>query len=298
MLSILSATSRRSRLVALSAGSAALLVAGVVAAPAQADLVSDLGTTTWAPAATAQLHPGVMAFTNGGQCTTNFVFTDDTGAVYLGYAAHCATVVTNATYCNSPALPYGTPVTFADDSIAKQTPGTILGHGTLAYSSAAELQANGITDVNTCEYNDLALVKVDAADVAKVNPSVPFWGGPVGLDTDGTQMGDKVYTYGNSSIRAGVDQLSPHTGYSLGTGGNGWSHDVYTATPGIPGDSGSGYLSETGAALGTLSTLSIEVPASNQLGDLAHELAFAQQYWNPSLRLVNGTEPFDPNLVK
>ncbi len=33
---------------------------------------------------------------------------------------------------------------------------------------------------NTCAYNDLALVKVDAADVAKVNPSIPFWGGPVG----------------------------------------------------------------------------------------------------------------------
>src|SRR5689334_20239733 len=83
MNSTLSTTHRRSRLAALTAGAAALSTAGLMAAPAQAGLVSSLTgtTTTWAPAATAQLHPGVMAFTNGGQCTTNFVFTDDTGAV-------------------------------------------------------------------------------------------------------------------------------------------------------------------------------------------------------------------------
>jgi hypothetical protein len=37
-------------------------------------------------------------------------------------------------------------------------------------------------------------------------------------------------------------------------------------------------------------------PGANQLGDLAHELAFAQQHWSPSLRLVNGTEHFAPVL--
>ena len=47
----------------------------------------------------------------------------------------------------------------------------------------------GTTDANTCAYNDLALVKVDAADVSKVNPSIPFWGGPTGIDTNGTAAG-------------------------------------------------------------------------------------------------------------
>ena len=37
--------------------------------------------------------------------------------------------------------------------------------------------------------------------------------------------------------RFGISQLSPKTGTSLGSGG-GWSHDVYTLSPGIPGDSG------------------------------------------------------------
>ena len=69
----------------------------------------------------------------------------------------------------------------------------------------------GTTDANTCAYNDFALVKVDAADVSKVNPSVPFWGGPTGIDTDGTATGDRVWTYGNSSLRFGITRaLAAH----------------------------------------------------------------------------------------
>ena len=49
----------------------------------------------------------------------------------------------------------------------------------------------GTTDANTCAYNDFALVKVNAADDGKVNPSIPFWGGPTGIDTNGTAAGDR-----------------------------------------------------------------------------------------------------------
>ena len=81
----------------------------------------------------------------------------------------------------------------------------------------ADHAAAGETDADTCAYNDLALVKVDAADVAKVNPSIPFWGGPVGINTAGTAAGDTVYSFGNSSLRAGIEELSPKQGTSLGT---------------------------------------------------------------------------------
>ena len=50
----------------------------------------------------------------------------------------------------------------------------------------------GNKDANTCAYNDFAVVKVDAADVSKVNPRIPFWGGPTGIDTNGTVAGDDV----------------------------------------------------------------------------------------------------------
>ncbi|MDX6358056.1 MAG: hypothetical protein QOH37_1110, partial [Nocardioidaceae bacterium] len=172
--------------------------------------------------------------------------------------------------------------------------------GQLVYTTWHTMHQHGTTDANTCANNHQALVKVDAADVSKVNPSVPFWGGPTGIDTDGTAAGDRVWTYGNSSLRAGLSPLSPHTGISLGddAADGGWSHPLYTVTPGIPGDSGSGFMTAGGKAIGVLSTLGLApLPASNNIGDLAKELAFAQANSGISgLALVNGTEPFNPVL--
>lgn len=297
-MSLLSSTSSRRAAAALAAASAAVLAGSVLAgAPASAD---PSRVTTWAPAATATITPGTQMYTSGAQCTSNFVFTDDSGNVYVGYAAHCAGdggAATDTDGCLAKSLPLGTPVTFNEGgSLADE--GTVLGGGTLAYSSWSTQAAIGTTDPSTCAYNDLALVKVDPADVAAVNPSVPFWGGPTGIDTDGTAAGDRVYTYGNSSLRGGVSQLAPHTGISVGddAADEGWSHPLYTLTPGVPGDSGSAFLSADGAAIGTLSTLGLApLPLSNNIGDVGRELAFAQQHSGISgLQLVDGTEAFDP----
>jgi hypothetical protein len=256
---------------------------------------------TWAPAGEAAIHPGTQMYTEGAQCTANFVFTDDAGAVYVGYAAHCAGTgsSTDTDGCQTQSLPLGTPVTFNEGG-SLLSEGTRVGSGTLAYSSWDTMRKVGEQDPNACAYNDLALVKVDAADVTKVNPSIPFWGGPTGIDTDGTAAGDRVWTYGNSSLRAGITLLSPHTGISLGDNAadGGWSHPLYTVTPGVPGDSGSAFVSADGKAVGVLSTLGLApLPASNNIGDLGKELAYAQQHSGISgLRLVHGTEPFRPIL--
>jgi hypothetical protein len=287
---------RLSRSIMATLAAACLAAAGLVASTGTAQ-----AAPSWAPADTALIHPGTMMYTEGAQCTANFVYTDGAGNVYVGYAAHCAGQgeATDTNGCNVASVPLGTKVDFTNDgNLASE--GTIVGHGTLAYSSWITEHNLGTTDANTCAYNDLALVKVDAADVSKVNPSVPFWGGPVGIDTDGTKAGDRVWTYGNSSLRGGVAPLSPHTGISLGddAADGGWSHPLYTVTPGIPGDSGSGFLSAGGKAVGVLSTLGLApLPASNNIGDLAKELAFAQAHSGISgLKLENGTEPFNPIL--
>jgi len=242
-----------------------------------------------------------MMYTDGAQCTANFVYTDSAGNVYVGYAAHCAGKgeATDTNGCEQDSVPLGTKVTFTNDgNLASE--GTTVGTGTLAYSSWITENQIGTTDANTCAYNDLALVKVDSGSVSKVNPSVPFWGGPTGIDTDGTKAGDRVWTYGNSSLRGGAAPLSPHTGISLGdqAADGGWSHPLYTVTPGIPGDSGSGFMTAGGKAVGTLSTLGLApLPASNNIGDLAKELAFANAHSGISgLQLALGTEPFDPIL--
>ncbi|RLV50861.1 hypothetical protein D9V37_02625 [Nocardioides mangrovicus] len=287
---------RRTRLVLAAASAVALAGAAVTAGTTTAQ-----AAPTWAPADSALIHPGTMMYTDGAQCTANFVYSDAAGDVYVGYAAHCAGTgsSTDTNGCDTASVPLGTQVDFTNDGNLVSE-GTIVGHGTLAYSSWITERALGTTDANTCAYNDLALVKVDAADVSKVNPSVPFWGGPTGIDTDGTAAGDRVWTYGNSSLRAGLSPLSPHTGISLGddAADGGWSHPLYTVTPGIPGDSGSGFMSADGKAIGVLSTLGLApLPASNNIGDLAKELAFAQEHSGISgLQLVDGTEPFDPIL--
>lgn len=281
--------------------SAVALVAAVLGTSLVAANPAATAPTAWAPAATATLHPGVQTYTSGGQCTANFVFTDDAGNVYLGQAAHCSGTgaATDTNGCDAGTLPLGIAVTFNEGG-SLISEGTVLGGGTLAYSSWNTMQARGEQDANTCAYNDLALVKVNAADVAKVNPSVPFWGGPVGINTTGTAAGDRVYSYGNSSLRFGLTQLSPKTGISLGqdAADGGWTHPLYTATPGVPGDSGSAFLDAQGNAVGTLSTLGLApLPLSNNIGDIAHELAYAQAHSGiVGLRLVPGTEPFSPAL--
>jgi hypothetical protein len=287
--------SRTRALASIGAG-AALAMAGVAATstPATAE-------TAWAPADSAAIHPGVMMYTEGAQCTANFVFTDGSGATYVGYAAHCAGTgaATDTNGCDADSLPLGTKVDFVEGG-SLLSEGTRVGGGTLAYSSWLTMQKNGESDESTCAYNDLALVKVNAADVSKVNPSVPFWGGPVAIDTDGTAAGDTVYSYGNSSLRAGIEQLSPKQGASVGddAADDGWSHPVYTLTPGVPGDSGSAFLDAEGNALGTLSTLAIApLPASNGVGDLGKELGYAQANSGiAGLNLVPGTEAFSPTL--
>jgi len=278
---------------------AALLVAsptsGAVTAP---DLAKDQSiAAAWTPAATAAIHPGVMMYTDGAQCTANFVHTDGAGNVYVGYAAHCAGTggATDTNGCEAGSLPLGTPVSLREGGSLISS-GTQVGTGTLAYSSWLTMKQNGETDPDACAYNDFALVKVDAAYVDDVNPSIPFWGGPVGINTAGTIAGDQVYTYGNSSLRAGISVLSPHTGVSLGSDGNGWTHPLYTVTPGVPGDSGSAFLDADGKALGTLSTLGLApLPASNNIGDISHELNYAKANSGISgLTLSLGTEPFNP----
>ena len=284
----------------LATGSALVLTtpSSAATAPTTAPATA-LTTALYAPAATAKIHPGVMMYTDGAQCTANFVFSDGAGNTYVGYAAHCAGTgaATDTNGCDAKSLPLGTRVTFNEGG-SLISDGTQVGTGTLAYSSWLTMQKLGERDADACSYNDFALVKVDPAYVNQVNPSIPFWGGPVGINTTGTNVGDDLYTYGNSSLRAGVSELSPHVGVSLGDEGNGWSHALYSVSPGVPGDSGSAFLDGSGRAVGTLSTLGLlPLPASNNIGDLNHELNYAKQHSGISgLALVPGTEPFSPVL--
>jgi hypothetical protein len=262
----------RSIVVALAAAFA-LLVAAPMAQAAP----------TWAPAAAAAIHPGVQTFTNGAQCTANFVYYDASN-VYLGQAAHCSgtggNTATNG--CTSGSLPVGTKV---DIGGSKQ--------GTMVYNSWLTMQQLGEKDANTCQYNDIALIQVDPADAGNVNPSIPFWGGPTGLTATVADQG-KVLSYGNSELRLGVSQLSPKQGIQLTQDSGGWNHHLYTVTPGIPGDSGSAFIDDQGRAFGILSTVELAPEAgSNGVGDVSRELDYLHAHTSFSgVTLATGTTAF------
>lgn len=240
---------------------------------------------TWAPVKSATIHPGVQLFTKGSQCTANFVYTDGS-RVFIGQAAHCSGTGGNSETngCTAPSLPLGTPVTVTG---AKHP-------GTLVYNSWLTMQQLKETNPDTCKYNDLALVLLDPADAGSVNPTVPIWGGPTALATAGLKPGDAVYSYGNSQLGLGTGAISAKQGSSNSDQGNGWSHVVTTSPPGVPGDSGSGFLNGQGDAIGILSTLDVVPdPGANGVGDLAHELAYMHAH-SPftAVQLVPGTEAF------
>lgn len=241
--------------------------------------------SAWAPPGQATIHPGVQVYTAGAQCTANFVFVEGAD-VYLGQAAHCSGTggQTETDGCTSGSLPIGTPVEVAGASRP----------GTLAYNSWLTMQASGEVDADTCAFNDLALIEIDPADVGGVNPSVPGFGGPTGVGAVGG-LGSTVYSYGNSELRGGVTQLSPKRGVVAQNEGDGWSHSVFTLTPGVPGDSGSGFLNGSGEAIGVLSTLQLApLAGSNGVGDLDLELSYLRANSDfGAMELAAGTEPFD-----
>src|SRR3954469_16873782 len=122
---------RRAGAVLAVVATALLGVAAVTTAPAQAArwVPAHTAAAQWAPAATGPIHPGTMMYTDGAQCTANFVYTDSAGNVYVGYAAHCAGTggQTDTNGCDTGSVHLGTSVDFTNDgNLAGE--GTIVGH--------------------------------------------------------------------------------------------------------------------------------------------------------------------------
>lgn len=299
---------RHRRLAATTTVALALSVAASVAAappalttattPPSADGVEP----QWADADAATIYPGRQVRTAGSQCTSNFIFLEvdvttdpETGSttetledVLIGMAAHCAgtdgNTATNG--CVAGTRELGTPVEI--DGASRS--------GTLTYSSWVAMQNGGPQPEGACQGNDFALVSIHPDDWAKVNPSLPFWGGPVGVG-DATSTGESNYSFGNSGLRLGIEALGPKQGVTAAMLNAGWTHVVYAVSPGVPGDSGSGTLDSDGRAIGVTSVIyAAPFPAGNGLTDVSKALDYASTYTGRSYRLVHGTEPFEPLL--
>lgn len=244
----------------------------------------------------APVRPGALMETGDAGCTMNFAYTSG-DSVFVGYAAHCAAgggvSEINGCEVEDPGIVDETLVTIGEGDGAIQ--------GTLAYSSWVSMQAEGETDLNLCELNDFALVEIDPADVGQVNPTVPSFGGPTDLDTDGTEPGEEVFSF-QPNINPAVeilpgDMIAEKVGTSNGDERDGRTHVVMTMPPGVQGDSGSGYLDGEGKAFGALSTLFVDtttmMPIANGVSDLAMALEYANENGDiGTVNLVRGEEEF------
>lgn len=213
--------------------------------------------------------------TTVASCTADFVFTAS-DVTYLGMAAHCAGRVdaTSGSGCRDRSLPLGTPVRVDGQAMAR-----------LAYSSWTAMQRRGERDPDLCTGNDFALIALAPADAARVDPSVPVLGGPVGL-VDAVTPGRPVASYQPRDAARAVK-----SGRLLAVGE--WVHTVLTDPPGIPGDSGAGFLDASGRAFGVLSTEYGGTPHTNGVVRLAAALDYASRWGGLGpIALVPGRRPF------
>ncbi|MBN9737668.1 hypothetical protein Ae168Ps1_2275c [Pseudonocardia sp. Ae168_Ps1] len=270
------------------------------------------GGTALAQPGPAPIGPGVQIVTPLGDgaelCTANFLFTgaggqdghrdgdgaehqsSPAGKLYLGTAAHCtgtAESTGSVDGCVEPVMPEGTEVGITGRDGRSYS-------GTVAYNSWAAMQARGETDRAACGYNDFALIELSPEAAAVADPTVPGFGGPVALDTDGTRNGETVYSHQPNQLAATPDKQ----GISLGRPEGPRTHVVVTAPPGVPGDSGSGYLDSEGKAFGVLSSLLLPT-AANGVADIAQALDYAAEYGRiGKVDLVPGTAPFAPDTLR
>ncbi|WP_293768763.1 serine protease [Sporichthya sp.] len=284
---------RRSLVGALTALTLGTAGTAALAAPETAHAAEIVEGPAFGPVG-APIRPGIMTDTGGSMCTANFVFTDDKGRVYLGQAGHCAQDPTDSTEIDPVSCgygkqqPLGTPVKLGDSGVT----------GKLAYSSWQTMQDRAEPAGDLCRYNDFSLIEIPAAAIGAVNPSMPLFGGPTGLNSDGTQGGDLLTGWGNSPLRQGLEPLAPKQSIAVRSEPGGRAHVIYSLTPGVPGDSGGPYLDPQGRAIGSLSEIALDPPGANIITDIARALAYAAQYGGlKGLRLVAGTEPFHGSVI-
>lgn len=229
-----------------------------------------------------QIRPGVRVTANGSSCTSNFIYGDSAGNFYIGAAAHCFSPDSNRGIdaCNTANLAIGTSVGIQN----------AVHDGTLIYSSWRSMQDNGETPgSNACTYNDFALVRIDSRDHDNIHPAAIAFEGPRGLLRGGANVGDRAYSYGQSSSHQGIRSNQEKDGPIRSVRGNGWQYGVEFDNPGLPGDSGSAVLHETGNALGVLTVVSAGAsltPVSNGVMSLEMGLDYANDVLSPDVSLV------------
>lgn len=131
-----------------------------------------------------------------------------------------------------------------------------------------------------CAGNDFALIRIDPRDAPNVHPAALEFGGPTELLRGNAAVGDQVFTYGQSSFHLGSPALEAKQGQITAQSPGGWTYSVRTDNPGLPGDSGSAVLHESGGALGVLATVGLSIGLGGSVSNGVVHLQMALDYAN------------------
>lgn len=243
---------RRARRTLTGLVGAALALAGVGMIPAGA--ATSQGGLTWAPAARATVHPGVMVNVAQVRCPVGFVLTDGR-RVFLTIPATCSGVSdgqpTNG--CTEAQVPYGLPVAVQGARYKAK----------LVYSSFTRMQLQGEKRPNRCDYNDLTLLQLDRRDIRRTNPSVPLVGGPSGVSSAAPAFPDQLTVILASATKA----------EALSTTNGGWAHSAMVDAEVNKLDVGAPVLTSNGNAIGMVSFVPQQGgPGQTMVTDLLREL--------------------------
>jgi hypothetical protein len=216
------------------------------------------------------LFPGILTSTEGGICTTNFLFvSEDNLHIYLGTAAHCfVTAPDSGSACNETTVPFplGTTVDFLGPDagyVAWQT-GTPVNEtvlnvtGALAYTSwGAMLEAGEDPYGLPCGHNDFALVEIPLGAQTRTTPYTPHFGPVTELaKPEELAVGTLVQSYGNSPLWVNQEPAKEKRGIITEEPKDetdNWFVLATMAPPGVFGDSGSGLMTADHKAVGILS---------------------------------------------
>lgn len=216
------------------------------------------------------VRPGGIVVSDTGQCTLNFLFQGSDGDRYIGTAGHC---------------------------ILGESPiGGDVGERTWSAGSGPEARDGDGDRIGEFAYailedpKDFALIRLDAG--VQSNPQMCHFGGPTGINTDtpGLTSPTVLQIFGNGVAVGSV--LPARSMVALGMPD---ADHVYAQGVVVPGDSGSGVISDDGRAIGVAVTTGLHSSSIGTSGidagevgitRLAPQVARAQSALGLSLSLL------------
>jgi hypothetical protein len=213
------------------------------------------------------VRPGAIVQSDAGQCTFNFLFQASDGRRYIGTAGHCI-------LGESPVGGDGGEESWAPGTGPEARDASDQRIGEFAYAILEDPK-------------DFALIRVDAG--VATSPQMCHFGGPTGVNADMPSSLVTLQHYGNG---VGVGSVLPaRTAFAFGMPD---PDHVFAEGAVVPGDSGSGIVSDDGRAVGVVVTVGIHSRSIGTSGidagvvgitRLSPQVARAQQVLGLSLSL-------------